>query len=90
MTIAFVDDDEAILDSVRMAMEYRGWSILTNATGEAFLACDAVAARIDCYRNEAVQVARRDKTDAHGQSRLTYRPTVPAISAIHFIVLIVH
>ena len=38
VTIAIVDDDESILDSLEMVLENQGWNTLTYISGEAFLA----------------------------------------------------
>ncbi len=47
MTIAVVDDDAAILDSVALALSLQGWQAHTYTTGEAFLA-DFDIHRPDC------------------------------------------
>ena len=36
--VAVVDDDEAVLDAVRLVLEQEGWSVRTFTTGERFLA----------------------------------------------------
>jgi two-component system response regulator FixJ len=36
--IAVVDDDEAILDSIKLVLEARGWGVRLYATGETLLA----------------------------------------------------
>jgi len=38
VTIAVVDDDEAILDAMRLVLEGQNWDIQTYTTGEEFLA----------------------------------------------------
>jgi len=38
LTIAIVDDDEAILDAVQLVLEEQYWDIRTYTTGEEFLA----------------------------------------------------
>ena len=38
VTIAVVDDDESILDSLKMVLENQDWNALTYISGEAFLA----------------------------------------------------
>ena len=38
VTIAIVDDDEAILDAMQLALEEQRWDIKTYSTGEEFLA----------------------------------------------------
>ena len=42
VTVAVVDDDEAILDAMQLVLEDQRWDIRTYSTGEAFLAdlCD--------------------------------------------------
>ncbi len=38
VSIAIIDDDEAILDAVQFVLEIEGWQVWTFATGETFLA----------------------------------------------------
>ena len=38
ITVAVVEDDDSILDAIRLVLEARGWDIRTYSTGEAFLA----------------------------------------------------
>lgn len=38
VTIAIVDDDESILDSLQMVLDNQGWNTKTYLSGEAFLA----------------------------------------------------
>lgn len=38
ITIAVIDDDVAILDSIQLLLEFQGWQVRTYATGEAFIA----------------------------------------------------
>lgn len=38
VNIAIVDDDESILDAVKLVLEDEGWRVRTYATGEEFLA----------------------------------------------------
>lgn len=47
LSIALVDNDEAILDSVKLMLESKGWCVRTYATGEEFLA-DVARYWTDC------------------------------------------
>ena len=47
VTIAIVDDDESILDSLKMVLENQNWNTQTYISGEAFLA-DFEAHKPDC------------------------------------------
>lgn len=37
VTIGIIDDDESVLDSLKMVLENQGWNIHTYISGEAFL-----------------------------------------------------
>ena len=38
VAVAIIDDDENVLDAVRLALEDHGWCVQAYATGEAFIA----------------------------------------------------
>lgn len=43
-----VEDDDSVLDAIRLVLEARGWDIRTYSTGEAFLA------EVDSYKPDCV------------------------------------
>ncbi len=47
INVAIVDDDESILDAIKMVLEGQGWRVRTYASGEAFLG-DIENHRPDC------------------------------------------
>ncbi len=83
VTIAMVEDDEAILDSVRLMLEFEGWDVWVYQTGEAFLE-DARAAQADCIILDphlpgmnGAEVARSTASWSIPLIGLTARPSSP-------------
>jgi two-component system, LuxR family, response regulator FixJ len=48
MTVALIDDDPAVLDSLRLYLERQGMMVSCFATADAFLACSDHAEKFEC------------------------------------------
>lgn len=89
VSVAVVEDDEPVLDAIRLVLESRGWNIETYTTGEAFLA-DVHNHNLDCVlidphlpQMSGAEVARRlvESTQIPFIG-LTARPASPITAAI--------
>ncbi len=89
--IAVVDDDEAILDSIKLVLEARGWGVCLYATGETLLAALDAGVRPNCLVLEphlpglnGVEVARRvaEHDPQLAVVVLTARPTSVLVSEL--------
>ncbi len=91
VTIAVVDDDAAILDSIRLALEFQNWQIHTYLTGEEFLADLSNSAPPDCIIRDSNLTGMSGSEVIHSMSNglvdvpiigLTGRPTSQKTKAV--------
>jgi FixJ family two-component response regulator len=91
VSVAIVDDDIAILDSVRLLLELQSWQVATYSTGEAFLAELSADRLPDCLildphlpgiSGAEVADAVANLSDSLPIIGLTARPTSPITQAV--------